>query len=276
MDHGPRRQIVQRALDECLLRTRLYGECGEGEFGRAVADLPQVLRELADLLDDPPDGLGIRREAPALEGYALWAQGYDEEMDNPVVLGEEARIEEAIGSVEGLRVLDVGCGTGRHAVRLAARGARVVGLDPTPEMLERARAKAAAAGVEVRLEAGTIEDLGEALGEFDLVLCCLVLSHVQDLTGAARRLSARLAPAGRLIVSDFHPVNLLLGLRTAFAHEGQRYIVPNYLHPVGEYFAAMREASLAVVRLDELGEWTDLPGVPTTLLMEGVRQGERG
>ncbi len=272
MDHGPRRQIVQRALKECLARTRQHGERSEEEFSRAVADLPAILRELADLLEAPPEDLGIRREAPALEGYALWAEHYDGEMDNPVVLGEEAAIHEAIGVVRGLRALDVGCGTGRHAVRLAAGGAQVVALDPTPEMLERARAKAEAAGVELRLELGGVGSVTEDLGDFDLVLCCLVLSHVQDMVGAVARLAARLAAGGRLIVSDFHPTNLLLGLRTAFAHEGQRYIVPNYLHPIGEYFGAMRKAGLTVARLWELGAWEGLPGVPTTLLMEGVRQ----
>lgn len=63
----------------------------------------------------------------------------------------------------GSTVLDVGCGTGRHAVELAKRGYRVTGVDLSPKMLEVARAKAAAAGVEVRFVEmdATRLDLGE-------------------------------------------------------------------------------------------------------------------
>ena len=270
MDHGPRRRTVQRAMGECLSRIRQHGESGEEEFTRQTADLPQLLREFADLLEHPTADQRMRHEAPALEGYSLWALSYDAEMDNPVVLGEEEAIREAIGPAEGLAVLDVGCGTGRHAVPLAAQGARVVALDPTPAMLDRARAKAEAAGVELALRAGSIDSLAEDIGEFDLVLCCLVLSHVPALHDAVARLASHIAPGGRLIVTDFHPINLLLGFRTAFKHEGRAHIVPNFLHPVSEYFAAMRSAGLAVTRLDELGSWDALPGVPTTLLMEAT------
>ncbi|MBM3473208.1 MAG: methyltransferase domain-containing protein [Armatimonadetes bacterium] len=258
-------------MAECLSRIRQHGESTEEEFERATADLPQVLRDCADLLEHPPADVGTRHEAPALESYSLWALSYDAEMDNPVVLGEEEVIREAIGKAEGLKVLDVGCGTGRHAVPLAAAGARVVGLDPAPEMLNRARAKAEAAGVELDLRGGGIDSLDDRLGQFDLVLCCLVLSHVEALHDAAARLASRVAAGGRLIVTDFHPTNLLLGFRTAFSHEGQRYIVPNFLHPISEYFDAMRKTGLVVTRIEELGGWEKLPGVPTTLLMEASR-----
>jgi 2-polyprenyl-3-methyl-5-hydroxy-6-metoxy-1,4-benzoquinol methylase len=258
-------------MQECLSRIRQHGESEEQEFDRAVADLPEVLRELAAVLEAPTDEVRRRIEAPGCGGYSLWALSYDEEMDNPVVLGEEEIIRQVVGPAEGLSVLDVGCGTGRHAVPLAAQGARVIGLDPTPEMLDRARAKAQAAGVEVDLQLGGIDSLSEALGQFDLVLCCLVLSHVEALGDAVARLAAHVARGGRLVVSDFHPINLLLGFRTAFRHEGQPYIVPNFLHPVSEYFSAMRDAGLVVTRIDELGSWERLPGVPTTLLMEASR-----
>jgi malonyl-CoA O-methyltransferase len=271
MDHGPRRRIVQRVMDECLSRIRQHGEVGEEEFARAVADLPQVLREAADQLENPPEGIAGRHETQELEGYALWAPTYDELAENLVVAAEEATIHEMIGPVEGLRVLDVGCGTGRHALPLAARGAYVVGLDPTPEMIDRARAKAAALLVDVKLEVGGVDSLDDRLGEFDLVLCCLVLSHVEDLHDAAARLAGRVARGGRLIVSDFHPMNLVLGFRTAFRHEGRAYVVPNHLHPVSEYFAAMRDAGLLVARLCEPGSWKGLPGVPTTLLIGAAR-----
>jgi len=54
------------------------------------------------------------------------------------------------GSVEGKKILDVGCGPGNYCVEFARRGAQVVGLDFAPAMVERARTAAAIAGFEER------------------------------------------------------------------------------------------------------------------------------
>jgi 2-polyprenyl-3-methyl-5-hydroxy-6-metoxy-1,4-benzoquinol methylase len=276
MEHGPRRRIVQKVMSECLSRIRQRGECSEDEFARAVADLPALLRESADGLENPPASLATRVEAPGLEGYSLWAESYDENADNPVVAAEEEVIWGIIGEAEGLRVLDVGCGTGRHAVRLAAEGANVVGLDPTPEMLARAVAKAEAAGLAVDLRLGGVEDLDPGQGQFDLVLCCLVLSHVEDLDSAVARLAGHLVPGGRLVISDFHPINLLLGYRTVAQSHDQTVFVPNFLHPVSDYFGAVTSAGLTVTRLLEVGTWKNLAGVPVTLLLQAHRPSTNG
>ena len=87
----------------------------------------------------------------------------------------------------GLRgsVLDVGCGTGEHAMMAAALGFDAVGLDASPRAIKRARRKAAERGRDVRFVVGDALDLG-ALGErFDTVLDC-GLFHVFDDDDRAR------------------------------------------------------------------------------------------
>src|SRR6266700_8419891 len=75
------------------------------------------------------------------DGYDLWAAIYDED-GNPLIAIEEPLVDRLLGDVRGLAVADIGCGTGRHAVRLAAAGAEVHALDFSTAMLERARTKA--------------------------------------------------------------------------------------------------------------------------------------
>ncbi|GAF94333.1 unnamed protein product, partial [marine sediment metagenome] len=201
----------------------------------------------------------------------VWAASYDHEADNPVIAGEEEIIWELLGEDRNIHVLDVGCGTGRHALRLAAEGARVVGVEPTREMLSLARQKAREQGISLDLREGEIASLEPSLGEFDLVLCCLVLSHIDDLGGAISRLAGHIKPGGRLIVSDFHPFQILIGWRTSFDAGEKKYVVPNHLHLPSEYFNAMTQAGLSVTHFFEPGRFERFPGLPITLVMEAQK-----
>src|SRR5205814_1195944 len=119
---------------------------------------------------------------PTREGYDLWAPVYDTD-GNPLVALEEPLVDAMIGDPAGLEIADLGCGTGRHALRLAAAGARVTGVDFSEAMLARARAKSGA--LPVRWVRHDIADASRPLpladAAFDRVLCCLVLDHVAEL-----------------------------------------------------------------------------------------------
>src|SRR6185295_7626510 len=80
-------------------------------------------------------------------GYDRWSEVYDSD-ENPLILLEEKHMPALVRNVAGLRVADIGCGTGRHALRLAAAGAQVTAVDFSQEMLNRARAKPGAERVQ--------------------------------------------------------------------------------------------------------------------------------
>ena len=84
---------------------------------------------------------------------------YEESLSDELSEGQAARIWEVLELTEGAEVLDVPCGHGRLANRLAARGARVTGLDADALFLEWARADAAERGVEVEYVQGDMRDL---------------------------------------------------------------------------------------------------------------------
>ena len=77
---------------------------------------------------------------PAREGYDRWAPFYDQGR-NPSVGLKDRQIRKLLGEVRGLRVADLGCGTGRNAIALAEAGAEVTALDFSNEMLAQARQK---------------------------------------------------------------------------------------------------------------------------------------
>lgn len=107
----------------------------------------------------------------------------------------------ADGDLVGRRVLEVGCGTGRLAAALAERGARVWGVDPSADMLARARA---AAGTGVGLKQGRAEALPFKDGWFERVVLRLVV-HLVDRPQALPELARVLAPGGRAVVATFVP-----------------------------------------------------------------------
>jgi 2-polyprenyl-3-methyl-5-hydroxy-6-metoxy-1,4-benzoquinol methylase len=75
---------------------------------------------------------------------------------------------------------EVGCGEGEVSIRLASRGIRVRGTDAFPEVLEEARGRAAAAGVQIDFEATAVEQLDSDRHAAELVVCCEVLEHLED------------------------------------------------------------------------------------------------
>lgn len=108
----------------------------------------------------------------------------------------------------GESVLDVGCGTGSLALaakrRVGSRG-KVFAIDPSPEMIARARAKARKAGTDVSFQNAVAETLPFAEAQFDVVLSTLMLHHLprparQQFAGEVRRV---LSPGGRILVVDF-------------------------------------------------------------------------
>ena len=106
-----------------------------------------------------------------------WQSYFDEDffaLYSPLLPAEETRQEvetvvELLQLERGARVLDLGCGWGRHAVELARLGCSVVALDQSPVLLERGRALAREAGVEVEWVEGDMREIGRE-GEFDAVL----------------------------------------------------------------------------------------------------------
>jgi len=100
----------------------------------------------------------------------------------------------------GAQALDVGCGSGRWSRWLAARGAHVVGVDPTAGMLETARRLSPG----VTFEPMSATDLGFPPQHFDIVLAVTVIQHLQpaEQARAAAAMARVLRPGGTLFVFD--------------------------------------------------------------------------
>jgi malonyl-CoA O-methyltransferase len=195
----------------------------------------------------PPDADVLATRA----GYDRWAEIYDAE-DNPLVALEEPQVDRLLGNVRGLRVADIGCGTGRHALRMAAAGARVSATDFSPEMLNKARAKPGAADVEF-----VLHDLAQPLpfpsATFERLVCGLVVEHIRDLPALFAHLRRVCRPAGLIVVSAMHPAMMLRGITARFTdpQTGRETRPQSYPHQISDFVMAAVGAGLTIVHLSE-------------------------
>lgn len=194
--------------------------------------------------------LGIALDVPeygVVDGYARWAANYDL-MPNALIRLEEPVVHALVDPWPKGVVLDAACGTGRHARHLAARGHRVIGVDATPEMLAHARR----ALPDADLRDGDLAALPVETASVDAAVCALALQHCERLGPPVVDLARVVRPGGRLVVSDFHPMQVLLGMSAFFiAADGRAGQVRSHPHLHADYLAAFAAAGLRVVRCIE-------------------------
>lgn len=134
----------------------------------------------------------------------------------------------------GTRLLDVGCGGGRFALRLAERfpEINVTGLDLSPEQIARAKRRGRALGDRVSFVQGTAVDLPYGPGAFDVVVSLGSLKHWPDPARGLRECARVLRPEGRLWVMEGDR-----GCRHSDVHDFiSTWDIPAVWHPVASAF----------------------------------------
>ncbi len=118
---------------------------------------------------------------------------------------------EAVDVLPGQRVLDVACGAGNGAIAAARRNAQAVGLDYVPELLERARERAAAEGFEIEFVEGDAQDLPFDDGSFDIVVSTFGAMFAPDQEKTASELLRVCRSGGKIGMANWPPRGLVGG-----------------------------------------------------------------
>ncbi len=180
------------------------------------------------------------------------------------VFGNPESEVQALGDVDGLDVLEIGCGTAYFSAWLARHGARPVGIDPTPAQLETARQLQAETGIEFRLIEAIGEDVPLPDGSFDLAVSEYGASIWADPYRWIPEAARLLRPGGRLVFLRNSTVSMLcMDLQgvteTLQRPQGDlgRIDWPDtgeveFHTPAGELIDILRDAGFEVERLVEL------------------------
>jgi SAM-dependent methyltransferase len=137
----------------------------------------------------------------AFHRYTTAANSFSELIERPA-------IDSIIGDLDGLRVLDLACGSGVYTIRFAEEGATVSAIDISETMIELGRKEAATKKVTVDFIVGDISHpLNYQDSGFDLVFSSTALHYVPDLDPVFKEVSRVLNARGRFVASVLHPVS---------------------------------------------------------------------
>jgi len=145
-----------------------------------------------------------------------------------------------LGSLAGLRILDIGCGGGILSEPLARLGASVVGVDPSDSNIAVAQRHAARSGLSIDYRATAAEVLRDAGETFDAVLAMEVIEHVTDVGAFVAMAGAMVKPGGLLFVATLNRTMKSFALAIVGAeyvlrwlprgtHQWDKFVTPNEL-----------------------------------------------
>ena len=207
---------------------------------------------MGDMPADVPEIIVATRE-----GYDRWSEVYDRD-GIPLVALEEPEVIRMVGDVRGLRVADVGTGTGRHALRFANAGARVVGLDFSLGMMERARAKPNADRIPFICADCLRLPLPDS--SFDRIISGLVAEHVPALEPYLAELGRVCRRGGFIVVTTLHPAMNLEGVRARFDDPatGAKVYPAGREYRISDFVTAAKQTGLVFDEMVERSMTTEI------------------
>lgn len=166
------------------------------------------------------------------------------------------------GSVEGKRVVELGCGAAQCSIAFAKQGATAIGVDFSEEQLAYARQLCERANVRVELRHGDLADLAFLRSDsVDLVFSSYAFGYVEDLSRVFRQVHRVLKSGGTLVFSlphpvydmidDNHPIEPLRIRRSYFdrtpiEYEWNGVVFTDYRHPIGELYSQLYRSNFRV------------------------------
>jgi len=184
-----------------------------------------------------------------LEGYNRWSSTYHHE-SNPIKDLSDQLVEKLLPDLKDKNFLDAGCGTGKFcSLAEKKNAARIVGLDLSPNMIEIARQQCKSA----EFRSGDLSSVLIEENNYDVIVCALVLGHLEHLTPALDSLLKALRHGGVLIITDFHPFLTLLQAKRTFRETvtGKNFEVRHHLHLFEDYFKVISLHHAVVETLEE-------------------------
>ena len=193
-------------------------------------------------------------ETNVQSAYNQWAKTYDDIENKTRDLDKIATakmLSELI--TPSTNVLEFGCGTGKNTEWLKTKTNHLTAVDFSEEMLAKAKEKLAGFEIEF-LQADITQKWPFANNCYDVVICNLILEHVEHLDNIFFEAKRVLKTGGHFFISELHPSKQYLGARANFKLDEQTVSPDCYVHHVSDYFSSALSNSFICA---DLKEWFD-------------------
>lgn len=183
------------------------------------------------------------------QSYDEWSDSYDTDLNLTRDLDAQVT-RESLGDMRFQSILELGCGTGKNTIFLAQIGARVDALDFSEGMIEKAREKVQAGNV--RFSVADLTRKWPCENEaYDLVVCNLVLEHIEDLPFIFSETFRVVQPGGRFLLNELHPFRQYEGKKARFQSEVGVSEIQAFVHHVSDFVHAASKSNLKLAELNE-------------------------
>ena len=181
--------------------------------------------------------------------YNDWSSSYDGDVNRTRDLDRQIT-RELLGGRQFGSIMEIGCGTGKNTAFLAEIGKTVHALDFSEGMIAQAKAKVTAGNVRFAMADLTRRWPGEEAA-YDLVVCNLVLEHIEDLGFIFSEASRVLTERGQFLVNELHPFRQYEGTKARFQSAAGVQEIPAFVHHISDFLKAAKNNRLRLVQLDE-------------------------
>jgi ubiquinone/menaquinone biosynthesis C-methylase UbiE len=198
--------------------------------------------------------------------YNRWSQQYDDN-DNKTRDLEGTALRSMFSDSHFSHCLEIGCGTGKNTSFLLERCDRVLAVDLSEGMLEKARQKINSPNVSfVQADINQPWVFGQAYS-FDLITCSLVLEHIENLRHIFSEAGNNLQPGGQMYIGELHPFKQYTGSKARFDTGEGTQVVQCYTHHISEFIQTAGTANMAIKEVKEFFDDNDRNNIPRILTL---------
>lgn len=186
------------------------------------------------------------------QAYNSWAENYDTVINKTRDV-EGIALREILSEIDFETVLEIGCGTGKNTEWLLTRAEKLVCVDFSNEMLEKAKDKIQSDKAQF-VQADITKNWDFAKDKFDLVTCCLILEHIENIDFVFQQANSVLKSGGYFYIGELHPFKQFQGSKAKFETGNGIFELECFIHQVSDFFQAGKLNDFSCI---ELKEWFD-------------------
>jgi ubiquinone/menaquinone biosynthesis C-methylase UbiE len=192
--------------------------------------------------------------------YDAWSSQYDTNENKTRDL-EGIALRSIFSNNHFNRVLELGCGTGKNTVWLDSITKDLTSVDLSEQMLEIAKQKLNSSQVQFHV-ANLLEPWTFTKSNYDLVVCSLMLEHIEDLKLMFQKISATTEKGAQLYIGELHPFKQYAGSKARFETDQGVQVVPCFTHHISDFVDAAETNGFKLLIFKEFfdqGETTQIP-----------------